>query len=165
MQRAYFKYLQFTIFIQTRISVVPEAPPHSSLNTGRVVPLILSSVTHGQNISLSFLSQLDTHRQNPLFSLSDSYIGCFIGKKVTHIKHSYSFVWMLLLCLKLWKEYLIKVFWELWVNCVWNNNSQEAAKEWNYWENVEMESREIRSDCRKYQSQLWGNNSSQSKIK
>ena len=53
-------------------------------DTGRVVPLILSSVTHRQNISLSFLSQLVIHRQNPLFSLSDSFIGCFIVKKVTN---------------------------------------------------------------------------------
>ena len=64
--------------------MVPEASPHSSLDTGRVVPLILSSVTHRQNISLYFLSQLVTHGQNPLFSLSDSFIGCFIGEKVTN---------------------------------------------------------------------------------
>ena len=64
--------------------MVPEASPHSSLDTGRVVPLILSSVTHRQNISLSFLSQLVIHRQNPLFSLSDLFIGCFIGKKVSN---------------------------------------------------------------------------------
>ena len=44
----------------------------------------LSSVTHTQKISLSFLSQFVTHRQNPPFSLSDSFIGCFIGKKVTN---------------------------------------------------------------------------------
>ena len=33
---------------------------------------------------LKVLSQLVTHGQNPLFSLSDSFIGCFIWKKVTN---------------------------------------------------------------------------------
>ena len=56
------------------------------------MPLILSSVTHRQNISLSFLSQLVTHGQNPLFSLSDSFIGCFIGKKVTNKKTNSNYI-------------------------------------------------------------------------
>ena len=70
MKKSYFNGLEF--------SVVPEIQVP---DTGRVVPLIGAIVLLTDKISLYHFY---LHGQNPLFSLSDSSIGCFTGKKVTN---------------------------------------------------------------------------------